>query len=119
MQEKMASIDIRQHLLNVDGDQSVDVSTVRWWVVTATVGHLCWRRYLQACRLLSIAGENAQLLVVTFLKKSVFQQGSYFIKNSVIMLTVSVVVSTEINRSPYFQNNPCILLLYTFCRRFG
>ena len=31
--EKMAPIGIHQHLLNVDGDQTVYVSTVRWWVV--------------------------------------------------------------------------------------
>ena len=32
-EEKMAPTDIRPHWLNVDGDQTVDVSTVRWWVV--------------------------------------------------------------------------------------
>jgi len=31
--EKMAPNDIHQCLLNVYGDQTVDVSTVRWWVV--------------------------------------------------------------------------------------
>ena len=31
--EKMAHIDIHCCLLNVYGDQRVDVSTVRWWVV--------------------------------------------------------------------------------------
>ena len=31
--KKMAPIDIHRHLLNVDRDQAVDVSTVRWWVV--------------------------------------------------------------------------------------
>ena len=31
--EKMASINVHQHLLNISGDQTVDVSTVRLWVV--------------------------------------------------------------------------------------
>ena len=31
--EKMALVDIHQHLLNGCGDQTVDVSTVRRWVV--------------------------------------------------------------------------------------
>ena len=30
--EKMAPTDIHQCLLNIDGDQTVDVSTVRQWV---------------------------------------------------------------------------------------
>ncbi len=30
--EKMAPTDIHQHLLNVSGDQTVDVSTVRQWM---------------------------------------------------------------------------------------
>ena len=30
--EKMVSVDIHHHLLNVYGDQRVDVSTVRWWM---------------------------------------------------------------------------------------
>ena len=32
-EEIIAPIDIHQHLLNTDGDQTVDVSTERWWVV--------------------------------------------------------------------------------------
>jgi len=30
--EKMAPADIHQHLLNVSGNQTVDMSTERWWV---------------------------------------------------------------------------------------
>ena len=30
--EKMAPTDIHQHFLKVYGDQTVDVSTVRWWI---------------------------------------------------------------------------------------
>ena len=36
--EKMAPIDIHQYLLNVHGDQTVDVSTVRWLVVHFSSG---------------------------------------------------------------------------------
>jgi len=36
--EKMAPIDIHQHLLNIYGDQTMDVSTVRWWVVYFSSG---------------------------------------------------------------------------------
>ena len=37
--EKVAPIDIHQHLLNVSGDQIVDVSTVRLWVVCFSSGN--------------------------------------------------------------------------------
>jgi len=36
--EKTAPTDIHWWLLNVDGDQTVDVSTVRWWVVLFSSG---------------------------------------------------------------------------------
>ena len=63
--EKMVPTDIHWCLLNVNGDQTVDMTIVKWWwcvsaVVTVTVGHLCWCRFLQAqharsCLLLAIA----------------------------------------------------------------
>ena len=37
-EEKMAHSDIHRCLLNVYGDQNVDVSTVRWWVVHFSSG---------------------------------------------------------------------------------
>ena len=37
-EEKVASIDIHQCLLNVYGDQTVDMSTVSWWVVCFSSG---------------------------------------------------------------------------------
>ena len=42
--EKMASTDIHRCLLNVYGDQIVDVSTVRWWWNISAVMTV---RYLQ------------------------------------------------------------------------
>ena len=38
-EEKMAPTAIHQHLLNVYGDQTADVSTVRWWVVCFCSGN--------------------------------------------------------------------------------
>ena len=37
-EKKMAPIDIHRHLLNVYGYQTVDVSSVRWWVVRFSSG---------------------------------------------------------------------------------
>jgi len=37
--EKDAPIDIHQHLLNVYGDQTVEVSTVKWWVMLFSSGN--------------------------------------------------------------------------------
>ena len=47
--KRTAPIAIHQCVLNISGDQPVDVSTVRWCisaVVTATVGHLHWCQFL-------------------------------------------------------------------------
>ena len=72
MWEKMAPTDIHLRLPNAYGDQTVDVSTVRWWVVHFSSGDSDIRSALlvqivtsTACRLLFIAGENAMLMVVT------------------------------------------------------
>ena len=75
--EKMAPRDIHQHLLNIYGDQPVDVSTVRKWVVHFSSGNSGSPLLMQismsmACRLLLITGENAQLMVVIMLKNSIF-----------------------------------------------
>ena len=70
--EKMAVIDIHQCFLNIYGDQTVDVSTVRWWVVHFSSGDndvgsplLVQVLMSAACEVLFINGENAQLMVVT------------------------------------------------------
>ena len=87
--EKIASIEIRWCLLNIYGDQTVDVSTMRhneaqWgtmrqWVVCFSSGdvdsgsHLLMQAFRStACRLLFITSENTQLMVVTMLKNSIF-----------------------------------------------
>jgi len=76
--EKIAPIDIYHRLLNVYGDQTMDVNTVRQWVVHFSIGSsdsgsplLLQIVMSVACRLLFIAGENAELMVVSMLKTSV------------------------------------------------
>jgi len=71
----MAPTDIHQHLLNIPGDQTVDVSTLWWWLLHfRSRDSNCGSPLLvqifmnMACTLLFIAGENAELLDVTTLK---------------------------------------------------
>ena len=71
-EEKKAPADIHHHSLNIDRDQRVDVSTLRQWVVRSSSGDsgsppLMHIFTSTACRLLFIARENAQLMVVTVL----------------------------------------------------
>ena len=64
-----------------------------------------------ACWLLFIASENAELMVVIILKNSVLQLR--ILSNSVTIylllytyvLYIFIVISTEINRSGYFQSD--------------
>jgi len=65
-------------LLNVHGDQTVDVSAVRQRVVHFTSGDSNSRApslvrilTIAACRLLFIAGKEPQLMVATMLKNHV------------------------------------------------
>jgi len=46
MQKKIASIDIHQHLLSVYEDQTVHVSTMKWWVTSTSA--ICYKRNTQA-----------------------------------------------------------------------
>ena len=58
--KKMVPTDINKHMLNVDGNQPVDVSTVRRWVVHFSSGESNSRSpplVQMECRLLFIAGE--------------------------------------------------------------
>ena len=76
MQIKIAPTDIHQCLLNIYGDQTVDVSTVRCCVLCFSCGDngspLLVHIFMStACRLLFIVGENAELMVVAMLKNSV------------------------------------------------
>jgi len=75
--KKMASIDIHGHLVNNNGDQIVDVSTVRQWVLqfscsgSDSESSPLVQMYMNATYRLLIAGENTQLTLVTALKNSV------------------------------------------------
>ena len=64
--KKMAFTEIYLHLLNVYGDQTVDVSTVRWWVLCFSSGVSDSESVLlvqifmnMACRILFTTDENA------------------------------------------------------------
>ena len=74
--EKIAPTDIYQHLLNICGDQTVNMSTAKQRVVCFTSGNSDSGSPLvveiftsMAFRLLFTAGKNAELMVVTMLKK--------------------------------------------------
>ena len=67
--KKNAPTDIHQCLLNIYGNQQVDVSAVRLWVVCfssgdSDSGHLLSYRFF-------IRGENALLMVMTMLETNV------------------------------------------------
>ena len=114
--EKIAPVDIHWCLLNVYGDQSVNVSTVRQWVMhfsssnsyVKDMPHSRW-----PCTSVTLQNENLPdqlihtdwLMVVNICGKRVFCSQKFALSNSVVMLFVSVVVSMEINRRHYFQSN--------------
>ena len=95
--EKIAPIDIHQHLLNSYGDQTVHISTVKWWVLHFSCGwrgHLCWYRFWtnMACRLLFIAGKKC-IANGDCVGKTVLCH--WEIALIVLLLLVSIVVSME------------------------
>ena len=76
--QKPAPTDIHWHLLNIYEDQSMDVSTLRWWVVCFSSGSSYSRSPLlvqiftsAACKFLFTADKNEELMVVTMLKNGV------------------------------------------------
>ena len=105
VQKKMVSTDIHLHLPNIYGDQTVDASTMRWWVVTVTVNCLRWCRFLQVQR----AGSCSSLVKMHdywwwLYWQILFCSWEFALSNSVIVLFV-LVVSTEINKRYYFQTH--------------
>ena len=98
--ENMAPTNIHQWLLNVDGDQTVDVSTVRQWAVHFSSGNsgspLLVQMFTSAtCRLWVTTGENEHLMVTTMLK-ILFWSWECALLNSATVLFLSIVVSMEI-----------------------
>ena len=115
--ETVASTDVHWCFLNTCGDQPVDVSTVRQWMVhfssngsnsgSPLLVQICLSA---ACRLLFIAGKNAQLMVVVMLKNSVLQLRMCFIESYYCAVCICCSFYGEKNRSHYFQNDLCIYL---------
>ena len=107
--EKIASVDIYQHFecfwrptSGCEHSETVDdVFQQRWqWQWVISTGRDI---YEHGMYLLFIAGKNAQLMVVTVLKKNVCSW-EFVLQNSVTVLFVSVVVSMEIKQTHYFQS---------------
>ena len=118
MRKKIAPADIQRCLLNVYGDQTVGVSSeavggaIQQWRKQCegqAMSPVAMQIFMSTkCRLLSIAGENTQLMVVIVLKKQCFvAEKTFSIKNSVTMFFVFVVVSTEINKRHYTWSSLC------------
>jgi len=112
--EKILHIGIHQHLLNVYGDQTVDVSTVRQRMVHFSSGDgivkdkLCSR---QPCRFLQAWHSCWWWLcweIVFFIWECI-------LPSSFIVLFVSVVVSMEIDRRHYFQRELYIIVCVYGC----
>ena len=103
--KKTAASDIHRYLLNDYGDQTGDVSTAQWWVVHFSSGNSRSHPLVQivicmACRPLFNCCQKG---TVWLRWKIVFCRWEFALSNTVIVLSVSVVVSMEINRRHYFQ----------------
>ena len=124
--EKIAPVDIHWCLLNVYGDQSVNVSTVRQWVMhfsssnsyVKDMPHSRW-----PCTSVTLQNENLPdqlihtdwLMVVNICGKRVFCSQKFALSNCVMMLFVSVLVSREMNRSIAFKATYIILKHCLWC----
>ena len=91
--KKMVPTDINQHMLNVDGNQPVDVSTVRRWVVHFSSGNsnsgsplLAQILTRVACKFLFTAGKKCTANGVTVLKKGVLSLSLCYIKECYCVL---------------------------------
>ena len=114
--EKMAPIDIHWHLLNVDGDKPVDVSTVRQRMVCFSSGNSVVKDITDGGAHLS-HHEMKSVSISSSMQpgkwwwlcwKTVFCSWEFALWNGVLVLLVSVVVSMEINRRHHFQSDPRI-----------
>ena len=124
MQKKNAPSDIHWHLLNICGDQTVDLSTVRWWVVRFSSDDSDVKD--KPCSAQPLRFLSAQLayscssLVKMHNKwwwlcwKMFFGCWEVTLSNNVLVLFASVTISTERNGRYYFQNNLCVDLLSLF-----
>jgi len=96
-------------LVNIDGDQTVDVGTVRWWVVHFSSGD---SRYFHWCRFLRV--QHAALVhcwwkCITegsgLCWKIMFSSWESALWNSATVFFVAVVISMEINKRHYFWSD--------------
>ena len=85
MQKKIASIDIHQHLLSVYEDQTVYVSTMKWWVTSTSA--ICYKRNTQA---LVCSWEKWVANGGDYVEK-LFGSWEFALSNSIIVLSVPVV----------------------------
>jgi len=107
-------LDIHQHLLNIYGDQTVHVNTMKQWVVHLNRGNsgspllvqICAR---MVCRLLFIAGKNPEQTVKNCVQKQCFFAKDLFYQIGVIVFFVAIVVSIKTNRKRYFQSDLCTI----------
>ena len=113
MQKKMAPTDIHQHLQNIYGDQRMDVSTVRQRVVHFSSddnnGEDSYKHSMQPLihywqKYIANGGDYAEK--ESFVAKNLLYQ-------TVLLCSLSVVVSTEINRRHYFWRGICIFHMFT------
>jgi len=103
----MASTDIHWCFMNVFGDQTVEVSAVRWWVVCFYGGdsvslHCCrflWVQHAGSCS--SLAKMHSSRWWLCW--KTAFCSWEFALLKSVIVLFMSVVFSMEISGRQYFQ----------------
>ena len=102
--EKMAPTDIHQCLLNVYGDQTENVSTVKWWVVCFSSGNSNSGSPVLVQIFMSAACSSCSLLVKIhsywwwLCCKIVLCNWECALSNSVIVLFASVGVNMEISR---------------------
>ena len=106
--KKIASIDIHWQLMNIFGDQTGNVNTVKWAVFLSNGSSnngsppVVQMFMSTPCRLLFIADENSWWWLYS---KIVVCTWEFALSNSVIVLFVSIVVSMEINRRHHFQGD--------------
>jgi len=121
MRTKMVPIGIHQHLLNTYGDQTVDISTVRWrWYVSAVVTVLWKPSHVPDGHVQLSQHEINSISIRSSIRisywwwlcwKTVFCSWEFILSNSVIVLFD--VVSIEINRRRCFRST---LFIWTYER---
>jgi len=97
-------------LAKVSGDQTVDMRTAGGGcclsaVMTVTVGHLHWCRFLWVQHMQALAHWWCKCIWKWLCWKTVFCSWTFSLSNSAIVLFV--VGFMEINRRHYFWSNPC------------